>query len=79
MSYFNQWMATQRDGMPTWLDIYPVEDKVNHLQVNKRSKHINIAYHNVHNLYAYNIITTTKYMLTKRIIPNGLIKPLLHV
>lgn len=22
--FFNQWMATQRVGMPTWLDVYPV-------------------------------------------------------
>lgn len=26
-AYFNQWMAAQRDGMPTWLDVYPVESE----------------------------------------------------
>ena len=25
---FNQWMAAQRHGMPTWLDVYPVEEMV---------------------------------------------------
>ena len=25
-NYFNQWMAVQRLGMPTWLDFYPVRE-----------------------------------------------------
>ena len=51
---------------------------VNHPQVNKRSKHINIAYHNVHNLHARNIITT-KYVLTKHMITDSLTKLLPRV
>ena len=26
-AYFNQWMAAQREFMPTWLDVYPVEEE----------------------------------------------------
>jgi hypothetical protein len=51
---------------------------VNHPQVNKRSKHINIAYHNVCDLRARNIIAT-KYVPTKCMIANSLIKPLPHI
>ena len=25
-AHFNRWMAAQRHGMPTWLDVYPVEE-----------------------------------------------------
>ena len=28
-------MAAQRHGMPTWLDVYPVEKKINHLSPEK--------------------------------------------
>ena len=27
-AHFNNWMAVQRHGMPTWLDVYPLKDKV---------------------------------------------------
>ena len=27
-AHFNNWMAVQRHGMPTWLDVYPFQDKV---------------------------------------------------
>lgn len=27
LNYFNQWMAAQRLGMPTWLDFYPYKEK----------------------------------------------------
>lgn len=30
-AYFNHWMAAQRHGMPTWLDVYPVEGTAQHL------------------------------------------------
>lgn len=25
--YFNQWMAVQCEGMPTWLSVYPIEEE----------------------------------------------------
>ena len=27
-SYFNTWMSKQRDGMPTWLSVYPIEEQL---------------------------------------------------
>lgn len=30
--YFNQFMATQRQDMPTWLDVYPWQDKTDGLK-----------------------------------------------
>ena len=27
LNYFGQWMAAQRQGMPTWLDFYPYKQK----------------------------------------------------
>jgi hypothetical protein len=44
-------------------------------QVNGRSKHIDIAYHNVRDLRARNIIAT-EYVSTKRMIADSLTKPL---
>jgi hypothetical protein len=49
----------------------------NQPQVNEQSKHIDIAYHNVRDLCAHNIIAT-KYMLTKRMIADSLTKLLLR-
>ena len=44
-------------------------------QINEQSKHIDIAYHNVCDLHAHNIIAT-EYVSTKRIIADCLTKPL---
>lgn len=30
--YFNQWMATQRKGMQTWLDVYPIGEETKSLR-----------------------------------------------
>jgi len=37
LAYFNQWMAAQREGMPVWLDVFPIEAEVKTLNSKQSS------------------------------------------